>query len=42
MAPKAATEILVSSPTPKSTRNSGNMAEAGVERKKSITNSSER
>ena len=40
--PKAATEILVLSPTPNSTRNSGNIADAGVERKKSMTNSSER
>jgi len=38
-APNAATAILVCSPTPNSTRNSGNMAEAGVERKKSIANS---
>jgi hypothetical protein len=41
-APNAATETLVSSPTPNNTRNSGNIAEAGVERKKSITNSTER
>ncbi len=42
MAPNAATEILVLSPTPNSTRNSGNIADAGVERKKSTTNSTER
>jgi hypothetical protein len=41
-APNVATRILVSSPTPKITRNRGNMAEAGVERKKSTTNSSAR
>jgi hypothetical protein len=37
-----ATATLVLSPTPRITRNKGNKAEAGVERKKSITNSSER
>jgi hypothetical protein len=41
-APNAATRILVLSPTPKITRKSGNIAEAGVERKKSITNSTAR
>ncbi len=35
-------ETKISSPTPNSTRNSGNMADAGVERKKSMTKSSDR